>query len=107
METITTLGNHQSTYDAVFQHPIARNLQWRDVRSMLHALSDATEERDGNVKFTRNGQSLMVHPPQRKDFSDIQELMKIRHFIERSATPVQTAAVAEGAHLLVVIDHRM
>jgi len=104
MET-TTLGNHQSTYDAVFQHPIARNLQWRDVRSMLTSLSDATEEHSDHLKFTRNGQSLTIHPPKRKDFSDIQELMQVRHFLERSGTPVQAAA-AEGIHLPVVIDHR-
>jgi hypothetical protein len=104
MET-TTLGNHQRTYDAVFQHPIARNLQWRDVRSMLTSLSEATEEHTDHVKFTRNGQSLTIHPPKRKDFSDVQELMQIRHFLERSGTPVPPT-VAEGVHLLVVIDHR-
>ena len=104
MET-KTLGNHQSTYDAVFQHPIARNLQWRDVRSMLTSLSDATEEHSDHLRFTRNGQSLTIHPPKRKDFSDVQELMQIRHFLERSGTPVPPTA-AEGIHLLVVIDHR-
>ncbi len=98
-------GVHQSTYEAVFQHPIARNLQWRDVRSMLSAMADVTEEHNDNVKFTRNGQTLIVHPPRRKDFSDVQELMNIRHFLERSAAPSPTGA-AEGINLLVVIDHR-
>ena len=27
--------SHRHTYDAVFQHPVARNLDWKDVRSML------------------------------------------------------------------------
>jgi hypothetical protein len=99
-------GSHQGTYDALFQHPVSRNLQWREVRAMLDALADrAEEEHNGNVKFTRNGQVLVVHPPQRKDFSDIQELMKIRHFLERSATPLPPAT-GDGTHLLVVIDHR-
>jgi hypothetical protein len=105
MET-QSFGIHQSTYDALFQHPIARNLQWRDVRSMLGAVADVTEERSGNVKFTRNGQTLVVHPPRHKDFSDVQELMKVRHFLDQSGEPPQ-AAVAEGTHLLVVIDHRL
>ncbi len=98
-------GTHQSTYDAVFQHPIARNLQWHDVKSMLTAMSDKTEEHAENVKFTRNGQTLVIHPPRRKDFSDIQELMRIRHFLEHSKEAPQAAA-PPGAHLLVVIDHR-
>ena len=104
MET-KSLGIHQTAYDAVFQHPIARNLQWRDVKAMLSALAEVTEEHSGNVKFTRNGQSLTVHPPQRKDFSDIHELMGVRHFLERSNTP-SGSVVADGRHLLVVIDHR-
>ena len=99
-------GTHQSTYDAIFQHPVSRNLQWREVRSMLDALADGVaEEHNGNVKFTRNGQTLVMHPPRRKDFSDVQELMKIRHFLEQSAT-LALPATASGTHLLVVIDHR-
>lgn len=105
MET-QSLGVHQGTYDSLFRHPIARNLQWRDVRSMLGALSDATEEHGEAVKFTRNGVTLVVHPPKRKDFSDVDELMRVRHFL--SAEPrLGQAGVAEGAHLLVVIDHRL
>ncbi|MCL1466864.1 hypothetical protein [Argonema galeatum] len=96
---------HQTTYNAVFEHPIARNLQWHDVRSMLSALTDVEEEHNGNLRFTRNGETLTVHPPKHKDLSDMQELMKIRHFLERSAVPVEPT-VAEGGHLLVVIDHR-
>ncbi len=96
---------HETTYNAVFAHPIARNLQWRDVRSMLSALTDVEEEHNGNLRFTRNGEILTVHLPKHKDLSDMEELMVIRHFLERSAVPAQ-AIVAEGGHLLVVIDHR-
>jgi hypothetical protein len=99
------IGIHQIAYDAIFQHPIARNLQWREVKALLTALAEVTEEHSGNVKFTRNGQSITVHPPQKKDFSDLHELMEVRHFLERSNTPSQ-AVVAVGVHLLVVIDHR-
>ena len=99
---------HMATYDMIFQHPISRNLEWRELRSMLGALSDSVEDHDQNVKFHRNGQTLVVHPPRRKDFSDIAELMNVRRFLERSATPSPAApAGAGGAHLLVVIDHRL
>ncbi|MEE3719843.1 hypothetical protein V2H45_24180 [Tumidithrix elongata RA019] len=75
------------------------------MRSMLNALTDVTEEHNGSIKFARNGETLTVHPPRHKNFSDVQDLMQIRHFLERSAVPEQ-AAIAEGTHLLVVIDHR-
>ncbi|MDB5356918.1 MAG: hypothetical protein JWN24_3371 [Phycisphaerales bacterium] len=101
----TAIGAHRGTYDAVFQHPIARNLQWHDVRSMLTALANVTEESGGGLKFTRNGHTLTVQPPRRKDFSDVQELMRIRQFLQQSGEPPRKPA-AEGLHLLVVLDHR-
>jgi hypothetical protein len=100
------LGTHQATYDAVFQHPVARNLQWREVRALLDHISDGVvEEHGGNVKFTRNGETLSVHPPRRKDFSDVAEVMRIRHFLERSGKP-EPAVGGDGHNLMVVIDHR-
>ena len=98
-------GTHQATYNAIFQHPAARNLQWHDVRSMLNSISEVEEEHNGSLRFTRHGETLTVHAPKHKDLSDIQELLKIRHFLEHSAVP-QHQTVAAGTHLLVVIDHR-
>lgn len=97
-------GSHRSTYDAMFQHPVARNLHWREVRAMLAALGEVVEEHNGNLKITRNGQVLVLHRPGKKT-AQAQEVMDIRHFLERSEE-VSTPLVVEGTHLLVVIDHR-
>ena len=59
-----TLGVHQAAYDGVFQHPIARNLNWRDVKSMLASLAEMSEH-DGKFKFTRNGHSFPTIPTAR------------------------------------------
>jgi hypothetical protein len=99
------LGHHQATYDALFQHPIAHNLQWRDLNALLTAVADTAEEHNGKMKFVRNGQTLVVHPPRHKDFSDSEELMAVRRFLERSAAP-SPATTGDALHLLVVIDHR-
>lgn len=98
------LGPHRTTYEAIFRHPVARDLQWRNVRAMLVSLADATEGRDGVVRFARNGQTLVVRPPPRKDFSDVQALMQIRQFLESSDVAPAAGAVNEGVHLLVVVD---
>jgi hypothetical protein len=97
---------HQTTYKAIFQHPIAHNLQWHDVRSMLDSLTEVTEEHNGNLKFTRHGEVLILHPPKHKDISDVKEVMQIRHFLERSSVPELPDPTEDGTHLLVVIDHR-
>lgn len=99
-------GSHQSTYNAVFQHPVARNLAWVDVRSMLIALADVVQENDDVLKITRHGKTLAVRRPYRKGMGDIEELMKIRHFLEQSAVAPESQ-VLDGVHVLVAIDHRL
>lgn len=49
-------GTHQATYKALFQHPVAQNLQWHDVRSLLNSISEVEEEHNGNLRFTRHGE---------------------------------------------------
>jgi hypothetical protein len=100
-------GTHQKIYQRVFQHPMPHNLQWREVWSMLGAIPDANtvEDDKGNLKVTRNGQTLVLRRPRGKDLADKQELMQVRHFLERSGAPAPPNTKV-GTHLLVVIDHR-
>ena len=101
----TLSGPSRRTYDGIFRHPAASNLAWRDVRSMLEVMAQIVEAPNGNLQITRNGLTLALHPSLDKNIVQIEELMEIRHFIERSGAVVPQA-VAEGTHLLVVIDHR-
>jgi hypothetical protein len=100
-------GAHQKMYEQLFQHPLPHNLHWQEVWSMLGAMKDAqaVEEGNGNLKVTRNGQTLVLHRPRGKDLADKKELMHIRHFLERSEMLTPPPAKT-GTHLLVVIDHR-
>src|SRR5580704_17714440 len=94
-------GTHQKVYQRLFQHPIPHNLEWREVWSMLGAMKDAqtAEEANGNLKVTRNGQTLVLHRPRGKDLADKKELMQIRHFLERSEGAAPPPAKT-GTHLL-------
>lgn len=105
--TLQLSGPHRKTYDHIFQHPMPHNLQWREVWLMLGSMKDAeaVEEANGNLKVSRNGQTLRLHRPRGKDLADKQELMQVRHFLERSGA-IASAPAATGTHLLVVIDHR-
>ena len=96
---------HQSTYDAIFRHPIARNLHWRDVRSMLGELGEVVDQPNGHFKTTCNGETVILHPTNDKNVADVDVLMEIRHFLKRAGME-HTQAAQGGLHLLVVIDHR-
>jgi hypothetical protein len=103
--------HQQQTFDAIFQHPIARHLHRRDVNSMLAALAEVTQEANGNLKAVRNGETLVLRVSRDKTVTAADELMLIRHFLERSKRPAEvtsaaSATAAGSGHVLVVIDHR-
>ena len=98
-------GSHLRAYDAIFQHPLSHNLRWHDVYAMLRQIGQVEEEPNGNWRITRNGQFIVLHPSHTKDVADADELMALRHFLERSAI---APAEDDGAetHWLLVIDHQ-
>ena len=97
-------GSHLRTYNTIFQHPVAHNLDWREVCSMFKRLGEITEESNGNLKMTRNGQTLVLHRPNTKDVANADEVMSLRHFLEKSETLPATADAHDG-HWLLLIDH--
>jgi hypothetical protein len=97
-------GSHLRTYETIFQHPISHNLEWHAVHALLGKIGHINEEPNGNFKVTRNGHSMVLHPHRSKNVADVEELMALRHFIERSASiPPQTGS--DEGHWLLVIDH--
>jgi len=98
-------GRHQHTYEAIFRHPTAHNLEWHDVRSLLAALGDVAEGHNGKLQVTRNGQQVILHAPKHKDVATVEEVLAIRRFLEQSGEAAVSSSVAPVTHLLVVIDH--
>ena len=98
-------GSHLRTYNTIFQHPISHNLKWHDVHALFGQLGKVEEEANGNMKVTRNGQTLVLHPHRAKDVSETDEVMVLRHFIEQSETMPQQESQEMETHWLVVIDH--
>ena len=106
--TITPVlsGSLLRTYHTIFQHPISHNLEWRHVHALLHHLCKVDEEQaNGNVKVSRNGQSLVLHPPSTKDVATTDEVLALRHFIEKSE-PTLPDPNESTKRWLLVIDHR-
>lgn len=106
MNLSTTLtGSHLRTYQAIFQHPLAHNLGWHDVHALFRHIARVDEEPNGNLKVTRNGQTLVLHPARTKDVSETDEVLALRHFLKNSETTAAHAPDGTGRWLLV-IDHR-
>src|SRR5476651_1840958 len=98
--TASLTGSHLRTYDTIFQHPVSHNLGWHDVRALFRHLGQVEQEPNGNLKVTRNGQTLVLHPPRTKDVAETEELMALRHFLERSKA-VPPATNEKATHWLL------
>ena len=98
-------GRHQHTYDAIFRHPTAHNLEWHDVVSLLNAMANVEEKHNGSLQVTRNGHVLTLHVPNHKDSAPIELVLDIRRFLEQSNEPSIPPPVGPGTLRLVVIDH--
>ena len=97
-------GSLLRTYNTIFQHPLSHNLKWRHVHALFRHLGKVEEEHNGNLKVTRNGESMILQPPRTKDVAEMEELVALRHFLERSET-AESPAEDKGTHWLLVIDH--
>ncbi|MEO6004668.1 MAG: hypothetical protein ABIZ04_14870 [Opitutus sp.] len=104
ISTATLTGSLQRTYNTIFQHPVSHNLQWNHVHALFRHIAAVEEEHNGNLKVTRNGASLVLCPSRHKDVADTEELMTLRHFLERSEAP-RTTSDEHEARWLLVIDH--
>jgi len=97
-------GSLLRTYNAIFQHPVSRNLEWRGVRSLFNHIAEVVEQPNGNLRVTRNGQSMVLRTSRTKDVAEVEELMELRHFIERSEKAA-VSSVVDGSHWILVINH--
>jgi hypothetical protein len=98
-------GPQQLTYRSIFHHPMSRNVEWRNLRSMFQALGQVVDDHNGTLTVTRNGHELVLHPSLATDIAEISSLMEIRHFL-RSSGSREIPPVPVGDHILVVIDHQ-
>ena len=106
MTLLTTLnGSHLRTYRAIFQHPLTHNLGWHDVLALFRHIARVDQEPNGNLKVTLHGQTLVLHPARTKDVSDADEVLSLRHFLQKSGGDDATLLDGDG-NWLVVINHR-
>jgi len=105
MKTLASLtGSNLRTYQTIFQHPASHNLGWRDVHALFAQIALVEPQANGNLKVTRNGQTLVLHPPRTKDVAETEELMALRHFLKLSEEAPTTSG--SEPRWLLLIDHR-
>jgi hypothetical protein len=77
-------ASHERTLEQLFQHPVAHNVEWRAVVRLLESVGTIQTEHNGKLRVEINGQTAVLHRPQHKDVADVEQLVEIRHFLERA-----------------------
>ena len=103
-------GAEQRTLAAIFRHPLAHNLAWREVASLFAAIGSIDERHSGEFVLTAGDQTHVMKKPHHKDLTG-DDVMELRRFLARAgwspeAKPSLDAdAAAPDPAFVVVIDH--
>lgn len=104
----TGLSKHYlHTLERLFQHPTSHTLEWRDVIGLVEHLGIVDEKEHGQLTFTINGVTQSFHRSQHKEVSEVQQLVELRHFMERAGIgkngPIITKQMEKTQHSQVVV----
>jgi len=85
------LNHHQrETLNRVFAHPIAHNLEWRDLESLLEAVGSCEWTHDDHLKVTIGDSSHVVVRPKSKDV-EVDTIVDLRHFLRGAGIEPESA----------------
>jgi hypothetical protein len=112
----TVTGSDRRTLDAIFRHPLAHNLSWREVVALVSSIGDVEEKANGDFLFRAGDERLAIKKPHTKDLTTA-DVMDLRHVLTRAgwspdaAAPAQVEGQADAPSgagdlsQIVVIDH--
>ena len=86
----TELGSeHRDTLNRILSHPAGGNIEWRQVKSLLEAVGDVTEEHNGKLRVTLGDETEVLEPPHGKDI-DKQMIVDLRRMLKGAGlTPAE------------------
>jgi hypothetical protein len=103
-------GSNRRTMDAILRHPVAHNLEWSDVISLMEKLGTVDRKDNAEFVFEVHAQRHVMRRPHTKDLA-APEVVELRKFLTRAglfAAPEDAHAAAPpsaGPNIMVVMDH--
>ena len=76
MTTTHLNGHHRTTLASIFRHPVARNVEWHDVISLLNAIGTTSKHHNGGYDVTIGSQHYLLSVPHGHDVAgdDLRDL---------------------------------
>jgi hypothetical protein len=95
----------RQTLDSLFAHPIAHNLEWRDIVGLFTKLGTVEHLPNNETSLRIGAEHQVLRRPHGKDLTT-EDIMALRHFLTRSGLPGKHASSpVSTADFLVAADH--
>jgi len=101
------------TLEAIFRHPVTRNLAWSDALHLIERIGAVKQEANGRLLLTITAHREVFHQPHGKELT-AEEMARLRKFLESAGvTPtsvevveeLRTAEPAATLDMVVAVDH--
>ena len=88
-------SHHRDTIEKIFTHPSSRNIEWRQVVSLLETIGSVKHEHNGKLKVTLGPETEVLPAPHGKDV-EIQILVDLRRMLKQAGfAPDGSPAIAD------------
>jgi hypothetical protein len=88
-------GRHSDTVEKIFSHPTSRNIEWREIVSLLEAIGTVTHEHNGKLKVALGPETETLPAPHGKDV-DVQVVVDVRRMLKQAGfAPEDSPAIAD------------
>jgi hypothetical protein len=88
-------SHHRDTVARIFSHPPNRNIEWREILSLLETIGSVEQEHNGKFKVTLGPETEVLPAPHGKDV-DIQILVDLRRMLKQAGfAPDSSPAIAD------------
>jgi hypothetical protein len=88
-------SRHRDTVEKIFSQPPNRNIEWREVVSLLEAVGTTTHEHNGKLKVSIGPETEVLPAPHGKDV-DVQIVVDLRRMLKQAGfAPDGPAAVTD------------
>jgi hypothetical protein len=104
-ERLALSKSDRQTLDSLFAHPIAHNLESRDIVGLFAKLGTVEHLPNNETSLRIGAEHQVLHRPHSKDLTT-EEIMALRHFLTRSGlSGKNSSSPLITADFLVAIDH--
>lgn len=88
-------SRHRDTVGRIFSQPPSRNIEWREVVSLLEAIGTVRYEHNGKLRVSLGPETEVLPAPHGKDV-DVQVLVDLRRMLKQAGfAPDHSAAIAD------------